>query len=289
MQSMTGYGKSTATFNNLSIIVEIRGVNSKNFDLRTRVPSQYLSKDIEIRKLLSSKLIRGKIDFTLQIDSEDLSDYKINKGTFSYYLSFLKELAVEQEMNPGDLFNTITKLPGVVVQNLEEINEDEWSAVLATIQTCLDTFTAYRTEEGTAALSDISNNIDQIDRYLQDIDQYEQPRIDAIKQRLHSSLEQIELNGKVDQNRLEQEMIFYMDKLDLNEEKIRLTQHLKYFKEEIENNAISKGKKLGFIAQEIGREINTIGSKANSATIQKNVIQMKNYLDKIKEQLANIL
>lgn len=289
MQSMTGYGKSTATFNNLSIIVEIRGVNSKNFDLRTRVPSQYLSKDIEIRKLLSSKLIRGKIDFTLQIDSEDLSDYKINKGTFSYYLSFLKELAVEQEMNPGDLFNTITKLPGVVVQNLEEINEDEWSAVLATIQTCLDTFTAYRTEEGTAALSDISNNINQIDRYLQDIDQYEQPRIDAIKQRLHSSLEQIELNGKVDQNRLEQEMIFYMDKLDLNEEKIRLTQHLKYFKEEIENNAISKGKKLGFIAQEIGREINTIGSKANSATIQKNVIQMKNYLDKIKEQLANIL
>ncbi len=289
MQSMTGYGKSTATFKNLSIIVEIRGVNSKNFDLRTRVPSQYLSKDIEIRKLLSSKLIRGKIDFTLQIDSEDLSDYKINKGTFSYYLSFLKELAVEQEMNPGDLFNTITKLPGVVVQNLEEINEDEWSAVLATIQTCLDTFTAYRTEEGTAALSDISNNIDQIDRYLQDIDQYEQPRIDAIKQRLHSSLEQIELNGKVDQNRLEQEMIFYMDKLDLNEEKIRLTQHLKYFKEEIENNAISKGKKLGFIAQEIGREINTIGSKANSATIQKNVIQMKNYLDKIKEQLANIL
>ena len=204
-------------------------------------------------------------------------------------MSFLKELAVEQEMNPGDLFNTITKLPGVVVQNLEEINEDEWSAVLATIQTCLDAFTAYRTEEGTAALSDISNNIDQIDRYLQDIDQYEQPRIDAIKQRLHSSLEQIELNGKVDQNRLEQEMIFYMDKLDLNEEKIRLTQHLKYFKEEIGNSAISKGKKLGFIAQEIGREINTIGSKANSATIQKNVIQMKNYLDKIKEQLANIL
>lgn len=289
MQSMTGYGKSISRFNNLNIIVELRGVNSKNFDLRTRVPSQYFSKDIEIRKLLSNQLQRGKLDFTLQIDSEEISDYKINKGTFSYYLSFLKQLAMDQQMDQGDLFNTITKLPGVVVQNLDEINSEEWAAVLGVIQNCIDSFIQYRSEEGVAAMNDITNNIDQIQRLLEDIDGHEQQRIDTIKNRLYSSLEQIEQSGKVDENRLEQEMIFYLDKLDLNEEKIRLTQHIKYFKEEMHHADISKGKKLGFIAQEIGREINTIGSKANSATIQKNVIQMKNYLDKIKEQLANIL
>ena len=289
MQSMTGYGKSISRFNNLNIIVELRGVNSKNFDLRTRVPSQYFSKDIEIRKLLSSRLQRGKLDFTLQIDSEEISDYKINKGTFSYYLSFLKQLAIDQQMDQGDLFNTITKLPGVVVQNLDEIDTEEWAAVLGAIQNCVDTFIQYRSERGVAAMNDITNNIDQIQRLLEDIDGHEQQRIDTIKNRLYSSLEQIEQSGKVDENRLEQEMIFYLDKLDLNEEKIRLTQHIKYFKEEMHHSDISKGKKLGFIAQEIGREINTIGSKANSATIQKNVIQMKNYLDKIKEQLANIL
>ena len=286
MQSMTGYGKSNKQFRNISITVELRGVNSKNFDLRTRVPSQYLSKEIEIRKLLSNKMVRGKLDFTLQIDSEDISDYKINKGTFSYYLSFLKQLATDQQMNPGDLFNTITKLPGVVVQNLEEINEEEWQAVLEAIQSCVDSFIKYRIEEGNAAKNDIANNSDQIQILLSDINQHEQQRIDTIKNRLYSSLEQIETNGKIDENRLEQEMIFYMDKLDLNEEKIRLTQHLKYFNEEINNKDLSKGKNLDLLL-EIGREINTIGLKANSASIKKMLFQVIILMD--QEQLANIL
>lgn len=289
LYSMTGFGRAEKITPALRVIVEIKSVNSKSFDLRTRLSSQFQSKEIEIRKIVQEQLIRGKVDLNLTVERVEESDYKINTNAFNSYFKTLSDLANHQNIESGDLLYTITRMPGVVVQNSEEVSDKDWETVQQTIQAALKKIINYRTQEGKATQEDIVQNVAELKKLLLQVEPEEQGRIDKIRQRLLSALEKIQLNNQVDENRLEQEMIFYLDKFDLNEEKVRLAQHFDYFLEEIEKEVPTKGKKLGFILQEIGREINTLGSKANSATIQRIVIQMKNYADKIKEQLANIM
>lgn len=289
LYSMTGFGRAEKTTPSQRIIVEIKSVNSKSFDLRTRISTQYQGKEIELRKLINNNLMRGKVDLTLTVENTLENDHAINKKAFSNYYKNLKEVAEEHKIEKGDLLYTITRLPGVIIQNNDAVDNNAWKLILEVVEEALVSVNDFRTEEGKATLEDIQSHINNIAQLLRDVDPAEEERIEKIKARLLSSLEQLQVKGKVDENRLEQEMIYYLDKFDLNEEKVRLQQHCTYFSEELEKEVKSKGKKLNFILQEIGREINTLGSKANSATIQRLVIQMKNEADKIKEQLANIL
>jgi len=286
---MTGFGRSEKTTASLRIVAEIKSINSKSFDLRARISPLFQSKEIELRKALNKALIRGKVDITLLVETIDGNEHAINKQAFNNYCRDLSALAMQHNIGNGDLLYTITRLPGVIVQNEDAIDAEQWNAVLATVQEAIEALLSFRKEEGQATAIDIQNHINNIQSLLEKVEPAEQGRIDKIRARLLSSLEQLQVKGKVDENRLEQEMIYYLDKFDLNEEKIRLEQHCHYFLEELAKNVASKGKKLNFILQEIGREINTLGSKANSADIQRIVIQMKNEADKIKEQLANIL
>lgn len=289
LYSMTGFGRAEQITPILRVVVEIKSVNSKSFDLRTRLSSSFQSKEIELRKIVQEQLIRGKVDLNLTVERVEESDHKINTNAFNSYYKTLTVLADNQGIDSGDLLYTITRMPGVIIQNSEAISKEDWQTVQKTVEEALTKIIAYRTQEGIATEKDIVQNITALQELLYQVDPAEQGRIDKIRQRLLSALEKIQLNNQVDENRLEQEMIFYLDKFDLNEEKVRLEQHFNYFLEELQKETPSKGKKLGFILQEIGREINTLGSKANSATIQRIVIQMKNYADKIKEQLANIM
>jgi len=289
LYSMTGFGRAEKTTDTQRIVVQMKGVNSKSFDMRARIPSQFQSKEIDLRKLINKRLERGKVDLTLNVESTEETEYTINTSTFDNYYNNLIELANRQGIPSGDLLYTITRLPGVIVQNMNEVDEQAWEEVLEVVEEAVEKMIAYRAEEGEATEKDVYENIEAIQRLLAQVDPEEKERVEKIRARLLAALEALQANNKVDENRLEQEMIYYLDKYDLNEEKIRLAQHCKYFVEELEEDESRKGKKLGFILQEIGREINTLGSKANSATIQRLVIQMKNHADKIKEQLANIL
>lgn len=289
LYSMTGFGRAEKTTPSQRIVVEIKSINSKTFDLRMRISPQYQSKEIELRKLLNNHLVRGKVDVVLSAESTVGNEQTINKIVFNNYFRDLKELATENNIEPGDLLYTITRLPGVIVQNDSSVSEGNWEEVLEVIQETLAAVDEFRNEEGLSTAKDVSSHIQTIQELLAEVNPEENVRIDKIRSRLLASLEQLQVQGKVDENRLEQEMIYYLDKFDLNEEKVRLQQHCTYFVEELEKDKMDKGKKLGFILQEIGREINTLGSKANSAEIQRVVIQMKNEADKIKEQLANVL
>ncbi len=289
LYSMTGFGRAEKGTDKQHIVVEIKSVNSKSFDLRIRMAHQFQSKEIDLRKLLNKELVRGKIDMTISVENAELSEFKINTKTFNSYFNNLVEIAGDNGIDKGDLLYTITRLPGVIVQNMDAVNEDEWDEVLEAIEAAIKKFQKYRKEEGEMTAKDILENIEAIQDLLDLVNPEEAERIEKIRSRLLSALETLQVSNKVDENRLEQEMIFYLDKYDLNEEKIRLEQHCKYFIKELEKDTMDKGKKLGFILQEMGREINTLGSKANSATIQRIVIQMKNHADKVKEQLANVL
>jgi uncharacterized protein (TIGR00255 family) len=289
LYSMTGFGRAEKTTATQQIVVEIKSVNSKSFDLRTRISSQYQSKEIALRKLLGKSLIRGKVDLTLSVENLLDNDHSINTQVFNSYYNNLMAIADEKGIDPGDLLYTIIRLPGVINQNNETLDKRQWEVILGVIEEALAAMNEFRNEEGLATTEDIQSHVTNIQDLLSGVEPEEQERIDKIKNRLLSSLEQLKMKGKVDENRLEQEMIYYLDKFDLNEEKVRLKQHCTYFIEEMEKDTLAKGKKLNFILQEMGREINTLGSKANSAVIQRLVIQMKNEADKIKEQLANIL
>lgn len=290
LYSMTGFGRAERTTNTQRIVVEIKSINSKSFDLRTRISTQYQSKEIELRKLINSNLIRGKVDLTLTVENTLENEHSINKQAFdNYYNDLMGIMSKHSTIDNGDLLYTITRLPGVIVQNNDAVDEESWATILEVINEALSALNDFRAEEGKATLEDIQSHISKIEALLQRVNPAEDERVEKIRARLLSSLEQLQVKGKVDENRLEQEMIYYLDKFDLNEEKVRLQQHCTYFVDELNKTVLSKGKKLNFILQEIGREINTLGSKANSAEIQRLVIQMKNEADKIKEQLSNIL
>ena len=281
---MTGYGKSVIQFPTKKISIEIKSLNGKNLDVYVRMPSIYREKELDVRKLLGSKLERGKVDFSLylEITGEETST-QLNQSVLRNYIDQLKAVASGDEV---EHLKMAMRMPDVMNTTREEINEDEWKAIEKEIIITLEKIQKYRTDEGSALEKDFVKRLQNIDALLEQIIAMDPNRIVAVRERLNKGVS--DLKEKVDENRFEQELIYYIEKFDITEEKVRLHNHLEYFTKTL-RSLDSNGKKLGFIGQEIGREINTIGSKANYAPMQKLVVQMKDELEKIKEQLLNIL
>lgn len=290
IKSMTGFGRAEFEINNKKFTVEIKSLNSKQTDINTRIPALYREKDIEIRRELSDKLERGKIDFSLYIENlGDETNSKINEPILKSYFNHLSKISNELGINTDhSTLLAALRLPDVVKTEYLTLDEEEWNVVLKNIQKAIADIDKFRDQEGNALRVDIVRNLTAIQKLQVMIEPFEPHRLDSVKARLTENLESLKLTGGVDKNRFEQELIFYLEKLDINEEKVRLANHCKYFLETLDE-PVSTGKKLGFISQEIGREINTIGSKANHTEIQRIVVQMKDYLERIKEQLLNVL
>ena len=284
IQSMTGYGKSVIQLPTKKISIEIKSLNSKNLDLNTRIPSLYREKELDIRKLIASKLERGKVDFSLymEITGEETST-QINKTVVKQYIKQLKEVVDGDET---ELLKMAIRLPDAVTTERDEIDEDEWSEIAMEISSALEKIHEYRLDEGKSLESEFFDRVQNISELLDQVIAMDPERIEGVRERLHKGV--AELKEKVDENRFEQELVFYIEKFDITEEKVRLKNHLDYFLKALKSDD-SNGKKLGFISQEMGREINTIGSKSNYAPMQKLVVQMKDELEKIKEQLLNVL
>ena len=283
--SMTGYGKVVLELNAKSVRIEIKSLNSKSLDLNVRMPNDYRPKELELRKIIGSRLKRGKIDVSFYVDIEKAKNpTKINTSIVKNYMDQLSNISGGGRNL--DLLRMAIKMPDSISAEKEEIDEQEWSLIISSAEDALNKIENYRKEEGKALYSDFSNRLNNIKSLLKKAVEIDPERIKKVRERLTKSV--LELKEKIDQNRFEQELIYYIEKLDINEEKIRLDNHLDYFFKTLNQNQ-SNGKKLGFIAQEIGREINTIGSKANYAPMQKIVVQMKDELEKIKEQLLNVL
>lgn len=284
IQSMTGYGKSVLQFPTKKISLEIKSLNSKNLDLNTRMPSVYREKELHIRKLIASHLVRGKVDFSLylEITGEETTS-KVNEPVVKTYMKQLKNIVNSDET---ELLKMAIKMPDALSTERDDINADEWKLIEDGIKATLEKIKDYRIQEGKALEKDFVNRVENIDKLLEQVIKIDPERIENVRERLNRGI--AELKEKVDENRFEQELVYYIEKFDITEEKVRLHNHLEYFVKSL-NSADSNGKKLGFIGQEIGREINTIGSKANYAPMQKMVVQMKDELEKIKEQLLNVL
>jgi len=284
IRSMTGYGKSVLQLPNKKISIEIKSLNSKNLDSYVRTPSIYREKELNIRKLLASNLERGKIDFSLFIDiTGEETSTQINKPVVKKYMKQLHEIVGGNEI---ELLKMAVKMPEALNTERDEIDEDEWNTIENEIILTLEKIKQYRADEGLTLEKDFRDRIQNIDSLLKQVIAIDPERIIAVRERLLKGVS--DLKEKVDENRFEQELVYYIEKFDITEEKVRLQNHLEYFTQSIESQD-SNGKKLGFIAQEIGREINTIGSKANYAPMQKLVVQMKDELEKVKEQLLNVL
>jgi len=284
IQSMTGYGKSVIQLPTKKISIEIKSLNSKNLDLNTRMPSLYREKELDVRKLIATKLERGKIDFSLymEITGEETST-QINKTVVKQYIKQLREVVDGDET---ELLKMAIRLPDAVTTERDEIDEDEWSQIEKEIDSSLEKIHEYRLDEGKSLESEFFDRIQNISDLLDQVIAMDPERIEGVRERLQKGV--ADLKEKVDENRFEQELIYYIEKFDITEEKVRLKNHLDYFSKALKSDD-SNGKKLGFIAQELGREINTIGSKSNYAPMQKLVVQMKDELEKIKEQLLNVL
>ena len=289
IQSMTGFGKAEVDFPGKKIVIEIKSLNSKQFDVNTRIPIAYREKDIEIRNMLSQGVERGKIDFIITLDTMDKSGSSaINQTIVKNYYEDIKELSEKLNIAlPSDWFSVILRLPEAIKTEITELDEKEWEIVKQGIEKAVYSLNEFRKQEGFMLETVFIDKINKIEQLLKDIDLYETERVEKIKFRIQEGLAKSEANA-YDENRFEQEMIFYIERLDINEEKSRLGNHLKYFIETLKSEK-SQGRKLGFIAQEIGREINTLGSKSNHALMQKLVVQMKDELEQIKEQVFNVL
>ena len=290
IKSMTGYGKSECELALKKITVEVRSLNSKVLDVNTRIPGVYREKEIEIRRELSDRLIRGKVDFNIFAESLGVeSNSAINSSMVKSYFNQLSEISKELNLPVTEFtLQIIMQLPEVVKTTRDELDENEWKIIVGAIREALDAMDNFRIQEGVSLFNDIIFNINTIKTLLEQIAPYELERTEKVKERILEGLKELSSPEGVDHNRLEQEMIFYLEKLDVNEEKVRLGNHCSYFLETLELDE-PVGKKLGFIAQEIGREINTLGSKANHTEMQKLVIGMKDALERIKEQLLNAL
>jgi len=284
IQSMTGYGKSVLQLPTKKISIELKSLNSKNLDLNARMPSMYREKELAIRSLIATKLVRGKIDFSLyvEITGEETSS-TVNQPVVKKYMEQLRNVVAASDT---ELLKMAIKMPDALNTERDEIDENEWKLIQAEIDNTLDKIQAFRFQEGKALEKDFELRIRNIDNLLQDVIKIDPDRIEGVRVRLEKGI--AEIKERVDENRFEQELVYYIEKYDITEEKVRLHNHLEYFIKSL-NSADSNGKKLGFIGQEIGREINTIGSKANYAPMQKLVVQMKDELEKVKEQLLNVL
>ena len=286
--SMTGFGKITESLENKKITIELRSLNSKSLDLTTRIPQEYRDLEAELRSLISSGLDRGKIDFSITAEQNGVSkQVAINKPLALSYIKDLAELQQLADLPQSDILSIISKLPDVFIAEKTDLNSTEKAFVLQLAEQAINKLNEFRRQEGIALEKDFFEQIEQIQSNLAQIPKYEQGRISIIKERIKRNLEELDTAVNYDSNRLEQELIFYMEKLDVSEEKMRLQNHLVYFLETMKTE--KSGKKLGFIAQEIGREINTLGSKSNHVEMQKLVVNMKDSLEKIKEQVLNTL
>ncbi len=287
---MTGYGKAECELSHKKITIEVRSLNSKVLDVNTRIPGIYRDKELEIRRELSEKLVRGKVDFSIFSESLGVeSNSTINSEMVKSYFNQLSEISKELQIPVSEVtLQIIMQLPEVVKTTREEPDENDWNTINGSIREALEAMDNFRIQEGVSLHTDIILNINTIIALLEQIAPYELERSAKVKERILDGLKELSSPEGVDHNRLEQEMIFYLEKLDINEEKVRLGNHCVYFLETLELNEPT-GKKLGFIAQEIGREINTLGSKANHTEMQKLVIGMKDALERIKEQLLNAL
>lgn len=281
---MTGYGKSVLQLPTKKITIELKSLNSKNLDLNARMPSIYREKELAIRKSLANKLVRGKVDFSIYVEAtaEDTST-QINTPVVKQYIAQLKQVV---DGNDIDLLKMAVRFPDALNTVREGIDESEWGAIEKEIQTAIKDLNNYRLNEGKVLEIDFNKRIVSISALLDEVIAIDPERVEGVRERLLKGVQ--ELREKYDENRFEQELVYYIEKFDITEEKVRLKNHLNYFKESI-NSEDSNGKKLGFISQEMGREINTIGSKSNYAPMQQLVVQMKDELEKIKEQLLNVL
>ncbi|MDG1672857.1 MAG: YicC family protein [Flavobacteriaceae bacterium] len=284
IHSMTGYGKSVLELPTKTIRLELKSLNSKSLDLNMRMPSMYRAKELELRKLIGLQLGRGKVDFSLYVEfNKGEAPAKINVEVVKSYMGQLQGIS---SAAPLELLKMAVKMPDALTTEREDIDPKEWKLISSELSVVLDRVEEYRKDEGAVLKTDFLKRISNIDALLKTIIDIDPERIEHVRDRLNKGV--ADLKEKVDQNRFEQELIYYIEKLDITEEKIRLKNHLDYFNKTLKSDD-SNGKKLGFISQEIGREINTIGSKANFAPMQKLVVQMKDELEKIKEQLLNVL
>lgn len=281
---MTGYGKEVIQLPSKTITIEIKSLNSKGLDLNTRIPSAYREKELEMRDILAKSMQRGKVDFSIYIEvTGEATTTQLNEVIVKQYI---KQLSNVVNGDPVELLKMAVRMPDALKTEKEEIDENEYNAILEGITKVLKSINKYRTDEGAVLEKDFVERIENISKLLEEVIAVDPERIPAVKERLHKAIS--DLKEKVDENRFEQELVYYLEKYDITEEIVRLRNHLNYFKETL-NSDDSNGKKLGFITQEIGREINTIGSKANYAPMQQLVVQMKDELEKIKEQALNVL
>ena len=290
IQSMTGYGKAVVNYKDKKINVEVRSLNSKTLDLSTRMAPVYREKEMEVRQLLSKSLVRGKVDFSIWVEKDaDADAAHINGALINNYYNQIKTISANTGVpEPNDWFALLLRMPDVMARNDQEVlGDEEWAVTLSAIEAAVASLVDFRKQEGEALSRKFEEKLDNIARLMSDIEPYEKSRVEKIKTRIVEGLSAIP-EVDYDKNRLEQELIYYIEKLDISEEKQRLANHLKYFRETMAESE-AQGKKLGFIAQEMGREINTTGSKSNQAEMQNIVVMMKDELEQIKEQVLNVL
>lgn len=291
IQSMTGYGKAVTQYGSKKITVEIKSLNSKSMDMSARIPQLYRSHELEIRAAVAAALERGKVDITVTVDNSEATNAQtINQQVLHSYIEQIRSVASLEGLElPGDWFPTLLRMPEVMSgSTTEELSDEEWTLVSQAVDQAIKAIMDYRTAEGAALEIKFREKITNIGALLQSVEPFEKERVAKIKERIRASLEETVGSAAVDTNRFEQEMIYYIEKLDINEEKQRLSNHLNYFISTIEEGH-GQGKKLGFIAQEMGREINTLGSKSNQAEMQNIVVRMKDELEQIKEQVLNVM
>ena len=288
--SMTGYGKSVTIFNDRKICVEIRSLNGKAMDLSTRIAPQFKGREMEIRSLITAELERGKVDFSLWVEQSEKADTpSINGAVMQGYVEQMTEISKNSGVAlPDNLFEVLLKMPEVIARKeIYEVTDEEWAVVLEGIKAAIADLMAFRKQEGEALAAKFNSKISNISQLLASVEPFEKERVEKIRTRIEDALVNV-AGVDYDRNRLEQELIFYIEKLDVNEEKQRLANHLQYFLSTMDEER-GQGKKLGFIAQEMGREINTLGSKSNHAEMQKIVVRMKDELEQIKEQVLNVM
>jgi uncharacterized protein (TIGR00255 family) len=288
IQSMTGYGKAELNLNNANFTIEVRSLNSKQIDINVKMSSVYRDKEIILRKLLSEKLQRGKIELSIWREkSESSTKYKVNTEAIKEYYNQILNLQKELGLDKSDIIPTLLKMPETLIKGDEKVDENEWEEVVKGIDLAINNLLQFRLDEGEKLEEDVSSRINKLTVLLKEIEPFAKGRIEKVKKSLSEKLAELD-NKNIDENRFEEELIYYLEKQDITEEQVRLDAHLNYFIETMKTDS-PNGKKLGFIGQEIGREINTIGSKSADAGMQKIVVQMKDELEKIKEQLLNIL
>lgn len=289
IRSMTGYGKAEGVVGNRKYNIEVRSLNSKQFDLNTRIPSMFREKEMELRKLLRSRVIRGKCDFFLfyELDEAEVK-HSVNAPVVANYISQLKDVATLSGVSNSDLLALAMRMPEALSNSKDELDDKSWKQIEKLVIESLDKFDEFRNTEGKAIEEGFKSGISIIRKCSEDLDPLLDARLKRVRERIRTNLEEVIDTSKIDESRFEQEVLFYTEKQDVSEERSRLAVHCDHF-EEILKDGIGAGKKLGFVAQEIGREINTLGSKANDAEIQRVVVMMKDELEKIKEQILNVL